>query len=129
MDNGAHAQAISLTTSFLSQYPESEHSAVVSASQKRAEAGDPYEYQKVGVLLPMSGDYAHFSQLLKGSLEYAAQGSALSLIWYDTEGKPENAALGVEHLTTVEGCSIILGPLYEKRRQPPPKPLKPIKSR
>ena len=114
MDNGAHGQVISLAGSFLNQHPESEHQLMVQASQKRAEAGDPYSYQKVGILLPMTGDYAHFSKLLKGSLEYAAQGSSLSLVWYDTEGKPENAALGVEKLTTQDGYSVILGPLLRE---------------
>ncbi|MEC8379696.1 MAG: penicillin-binding protein activator [Myxococcota bacterium] len=114
MNNGVHAQVISLSTAFLTQYPESEHHAMVTASQKRAEAGDPYDYQKVGVLLPMTGDYAYFSTLLKGSLEYAAKDSSISLVWFDTEGQPELAAKGVEQLTTEDGCSIILGPLLRE---------------
>lgn len=114
MNNGTHAQVLSDSATFLNQFPESEHSSMVKATQKRAEAGDPYDYQKVGILLPMTGDYAHFSTLLKGSLEYAAQDSSLSLVWFDTEGQPDIAAQGVEKLTVEEGCSIILGPLLRE---------------
>lgn len=118
MDNQSYAQAESLASNYASQFPEGLHIQTAKAIQKRAAANDPYNYRKVGVLLPLTGDYAHFSSLLKSSLEYASQSSNLDLIWYDTEGNADKAVSGVEQLTTVDGCGLIIGPLLHDTATP-----------
>jgi branched-chain amino acid transport system substrate-binding protein len=117
MQSQSFTQVKALAEEYTSQWPEGDYGQYVDAFKERAEAGDPFSVNKVGVLLPLSGDYSHFSEQIKGSLEFGAQDSGVTFVWYDTEGNPDKAVEGVKDLT-LQGCSLILGPLLRDTTEP-----------
>ena len=86
----------SLATDFLDANPTSEHRLQVEAFQQRAEAQDPFEANRIAILLPLTGKYAPASEAIKQSLVFANT-SQLELKFYDTQfdiesPEPEKAA-------------------------------------
>ncbi len=105
------AQVLTQSARFLETWPDSEFSGEIRALQRRAEAGDPVVDGKVGVLLPLSGDYAPAAARLRKSMEHAAAGSGITLVFRDTGGKPETAVAALETLVLEDGVVAVVGPL------------------
>lgn len=115
MTAGEFDQAIALSERFMELWPDSDWQQELEYTIKRAEAGDVVNSRKVGVLLPMSGQYAPAATRFKQSIELAngTGDDAIELTFADTEGDPEATIAALERLVLEEGCVAILGPLLK----------------
>ena len=68
---------------------------------------------KIGVLLPLTGEYAPLGQETKKGLElaFAAQGGGVKVLYRDTTGSPLLANAALEELAANGGIDLVLGPL------------------
>ena len=82
---------------------------------RRAEKQNPTHAGRVGVLLPMSGDYAPAATQLKQVIEKANAdaGSPIEFVFGDTLGTAEGAVSEAARLVIEEGCVALLGPLLK----------------
>jgi ABC-type branched-subunit amino acid transport system substrate-binding protein len=105
--------AIDLAGQFLFTWPASSHGLEAKYIIRRAKAGNPSTPNKVGVLLPLTGDYAPAANRVKAAIEMSnrANGSALTLVFSDTAGSVEKTVDQVQKLVIEEGCVALLGPL------------------
>ncbi|MCB9741143.1 MAG: penicillin-binding protein activator [Alphaproteobacteria bacterium] len=107
-------RAIELARSLAATFPDSELLEEAEWVIKRAQAGDPFDARKIGVLLPLSGTYAPPGKMLRDALELAVgSGSGIKLIIKDTAGDPETAAAAFEELVLEEGVAAVIGPLLK----------------
>lgn len=70
----------------------------------------------IGVLAPLSGEFAQYGTRMKHGIELAADelGSNVRFVFGDTAGNPEVAVAEYERLVRQERCRVILGPLLVK---------------
>lgn len=96
-------------------WPGSPEAAQAGWLARRAAAGDPTVAGRVGVLLPLSGEYAAASARIKDAITLANQqaGNPLELVFVDTKAAPATAAAEVEKLVIEKGCVALLGPLHK----------------
>jgi ABC-type branched-subunit amino acid transport system substrate-binding protein len=96
-------------------WPASVNLAEFKYIVRRAEAQNPTTAGRVGVLLPLSGDYAPAALQLKQVIEKANTdaGGPIELVFGDTLGTLEGATAEVERLVIKEGCVALLGPLLK----------------
>ena len=82
---------------------------------RRAETSNPTFAGRVGVLLPLSGDYAPAALQLKQVIEKANAdaGSPINFVFGDTLGTAEGSVAEVERLVIEEGCVALIGPLLK----------------
>lgn len=113
LHGGEHADAVRLGQSFLETWADSEVAREVDYMVRRAAAGDPTVAGKVGVLIPMSGDYAAVSTQIKQVIELANRrtGGSLSFSFADSGDSAETVQAAIEKLVLEEGCVAVLGPL------------------
>jgi ABC-type branched-subunit amino acid transport system substrate-binding protein len=67
--------------------------------------------RSLGVLLPLSGDYAGYGRRVKQGMELGARQSPVQLIFRDTANDPHTAAQMVRNLAQDPNLLAILGPL------------------
>jgi len=98
---------------FLDTWPATAHMLEAKYIIRLAQAGAPATAGKVGVLLPLSGDYAPAANRIKATIELANQtyDSPLTLVFGDTKGTEEVAISELDRLVLEEGCVALLGPL------------------
>ncbi|MFT5681082.1 MAG: ABC-type branched-subunit amino acid transport system substrate-binding protein [Myxococcota bacterium] len=120
MVNDSFEDAIELAQRYLELWPDSELSREMEYTIRRAEVGDVVKPRKIGVLLPMSGQYAPAATRFKQSIELAnrREGSTLQLTFADTGGSTEKTIAELERLVLEEGCVAILGPLLKEGVMP-----------
>ena len=108
-----YERASELATSLQSTFPDSEYLHEATWIQKRADARDPYDNRRIGVLLPLTGKYAPPANQLKEALQMAVEdsGGAVQLVFRDTEGDPEKAKELFEELVLSDGVAAVVGPL------------------
>lgn len=113
-------EAVSLGQRFQQTWPDSPQLETVKALTRRAEAGDPAKAGRVGLLLPLSGEYAAPGQRLRDAIALAneREGSPLELVVVDTAGDPDKALAGLERLVLKDGCVAVVGPLLKPETQP-----------
>lgn len=111
-------QVIRLSSRFLETWPDSELVAEVRALQRRAEAGDPVVANKIGVLLPLTGEYGPAAARIRKVIEHASIGTGATLVFRDTGGDPDRAVAALEALILEEGCVAIIGPLTKDAVMP-----------
>ena len=99
---------------FLSTWPENEHVDEVKALIRRADAGDPVIDGVIGVLLPLTGDYAPAAARLRSVIELAAEGRGVRLVFRDTAGDPAQAVTALDQLVLEDGAVAVLGPLRKE---------------
>lgn len=106
-------RAIEQAQALTSTYPDSEYVDQADWIIRRAEVSDPYDARRIGVLLPLSGKYAPPGKQLKEALQMAVEdsGSAVQLVFRDTEGDPEVALGHFEDLVLQDGVAAVVGPL------------------
>lgn len=73
--------------------------------EKRGQASP----MKVGVVLPLSGQYRAYGQQLKAGIEYAMRGSGIQLVIRDSRGEAEEAAGQIENLVFEEHVIAAIG--------------------
>ncbi len=120
MASDSFEEAIALATRFQELWPDSALDREMTYTIRRAEAGDVVKARKVGVLLPLSGQYAPAATRFKESIEMAnrREGGVLQLTFADTGGSPEKTITELERLVIDEGCVAILGPLLKEGVMP-----------
>ena len=79
------------------------------AEGSEAQRGD--SQTSIGVLLPLSGPYGRFGQMAKKGLDLAFDGTAVSLLFADTQGKASLAAAEARRLIDEEKVALLLGPV------------------
>jgi len=96
-------------------WPASANLAEFEYIVRRADTQNPTTAGRVGVLLPLSGDYAPAALQLKQVIEKANAdaGDPIELVFGDTLGTLEGATAEVERLVIEEGCVALLGPLLK----------------
>lgn len=105
------AQAAAL----IAQYADSAEAQTAEALLLRAQHGDPATANRVGVLLPLSGEYALPGKHMREAIELAnvRDGSPLDLVFVDTAGDATRAVAALDELVTQKGCVAVMGPLLK----------------
>ena len=82
---------------------------------RRAAAGDPVVAGKVGVLLPLTGEYGQPGTHMKEAIQLAndRSGKGLQLVFVDTAGSPEKAVAALDDLVLKQGVVALLGPVLK----------------
>ncbi len=116
LDGGNHPEAIRLAEALESQFPDSALRPEAAWIRLRAEAGDPFQAERVGVLLPLTGTYAPAGRQLKEALELALADAAspIKLVIRDTAGTPDTALEKFRDLVLTDGVSVVVGPLLKE---------------
>lgn len=114
MASHAHDQVVAQVDQLIASYPDSDEAAQAAWLKKRAQAGDPTTAGRVGILLPLTGEYGPPAQRIRDAISLADQqaGSPLELVIVDTQGDPEIAVAKVQELVLEKGCVALLGPLH-----------------
>jgi branched-chain amino acid transport system substrate-binding protein len=113
---GDHSEVIRMGERFTTTWPDSPYLRVVNYAVQRAQAGDKTVAGKVGVLLPLTGEFGPAGARIKQDIKLAndRNGGRLTLVWVDSAGAEEGAITGhIERLVVEEGCVAILGPLLK----------------
>jgi branched-chain amino acid transport system substrate-binding protein len=116
LDAGNHLEAIRLADTLDLQFPDSVLRPEASWIRLRAEAGDPYQGEEIGVLLPLSGTYGPAGRQLKEALELAMRDAAspVKLVFRDTEGNAETGLDMFRALVLEDGVAAVVGPLLKE---------------
>jgi len=111
----AFDEVLSQADSAQAAWPDSPEAAQLQWLAKRARAKDPTVAGRVGVLLPLSGEYAPPAQRLKDaiSLANAQAGSPLDLVFVDTKADATTAVQLTQQLVLEKGCVALMGPLHK----------------
>ncbi len=98
----------------IASWPDSDEAAQAGWLKQRAEAGDPTVAGRVGVLLPLTGEYAPPAQRLRDAITLANDraGKPLDLVFRDTAGDPDTALDAARDLVLAQGCVALIGPLH-----------------
>lgn len=92
-----------------------EERAQLDLATARATAWNQVDARAVGVLLPLSGDYARLGKGALAALELAFEGARdMRLVVRDTGGDPARAAAAAEALVMKEHVAVVLGPIGRK---------------
>ncbi|MCB9762300.1 MAG: penicillin-binding protein activator [Alphaproteobacteria bacterium] len=110
-----YKRAIETAQAMLEAFPDTDYADEADWVIRRAQAGDPYNARKIGVLLPLSGTYAPPGKQLKDAIQLAVEhgGGGVQLVFRDTAGDTETALKGFDELVLQEGCAAIIGPLLK----------------
>ncbi|MCK6505101.1 penicillin-binding protein activator [Myxococcota bacterium] len=98
-----------------SSWPDSPEATQAALLARRAAAGDPTVAGRVGVLLPLTGEYAAASARIKDAITLANQqaGNPLELVFVDTKATATTAVAELERLVLEKGCVALVGPLHK----------------
>jgi branched-chain amino acid transport system substrate-binding protein len=113
LQQGDTSRAKKLATALKDTYPDSPFVTGADWVIRMADAGNPLSPNKVGVLLPLSGQFALPGSQIKDALNYANRGSGVELVFRDTGGKPEEAVKQFEGLVLDHGVVAVIGPLLK----------------
>lgn len=87
----------------------------VDAATARASEWNRVDVHAVGVLLPLSGDFARLGKGARAALEVAFEGASdVRLIVRDTGGDAASAAAAAEALVLQDHVAVVLGPIGRK---------------
>ena len=113
---GRPGEAARQSEQFLVTWPNSAQAAEVKLLLKRAAAGDKTVAGKVGVLIPMSGQYAAVGKQLRQVIELANErtGGHLELVFIDSQTHSGKIAAAVEDLVVGQGVVAVLGPMLKE---------------
>lgn len=100
---------------FAETFPDSPLAGQAQGLTRRAEARDPTVANRVGVLLPLSGEYAAPGERIKAAISWAndREGGPLELVFADTRGDPTRAVAELDRLVLEKGCVAVIGPLLK----------------
>lgn len=96
-------------------WPDSPEAAQLAWLEKRAAAGDPTVAGRVGVLLPLTGEYGPPAMRIRDAITLANDraGKPLELVFVDTQGRADVALEKLQELVLEKGCVAVLGPLHK----------------
>ena len=116
LSTGNFAEAKAQASGAMETWPASVHTLEFGYIQRKADASNPINAGRVGVLLPQTGDYAPAATQLREVIELAnaEAGSPIELVFADTQGTTEGTIGEIERLVIEEGCVAILGPLLKQ---------------
>lgn len=97
------------------QWPDAPEVKTANALAKRAAAGDPVVAGKVGVLLPLTGEYSQPGTHMREAIQLAndRSGKGLQLVFMDTAGSADKALAALDDLVLKQGVVAVLGPLLK----------------
>jgi len=115
LDEGRFDTAVSLSEQLLHTWPATAHELEVKYIIKRAKAKNPSTPNKVGVLLPLSGNWQPAATRIQAAIDLSnkTHGEPLTLVFADTKGTAEETEAQVARLVIEEGCVALLGPLLK----------------
>lgn len=115
LQTGDHARVIEMGERFLETWPDSPHERQIGYAVRRAQAGDKVVAGKIGVMLPLSGEFAPAGKRIKQDIELAVDrgGGRVQLVWVDAAAAGTSATEHVEKLVLEQGVVAILGPLLK----------------
>ncbi|MEC7241354.1 MAG: penicillin-binding protein activator, partial [Myxococcota bacterium] len=107
--------ALQLLERFEEKHPDSPFASTAQWMRRKAEAGNPWNPKRVGVLLPLSGQLAPAGNQIRAGLEQAISDreSTVDLVFMDTAGDPDTAVAATEALLLEQGVSMLIGPLLK----------------
>jgi ABC-type branched-subunit amino acid transport system substrate-binding protein len=113
LNDGDFDSALSKAEQFMLTWPASAHQLEAGYIKRRAKAHNPSTPGKVGILLPLSGDWAPAANRVKQAIEMSNRihGDALTLVFVDTKGEEEEAIAQAAKLVIEEGCVALMGPM------------------
>lgn len=116
LDGRRFDEVARLGDSFLSAWPDSPWAAEVRFAQKRAAAGDPATAGRVGVLLPLTGEYAPAGKRIQQAIQLANSrtGNKLDLVFEDAAGDGPALVARMERLVLEKGVVAFLGPVLKE---------------
>lgn len=91
----------------LAEFPESEYSSQVRSFVEEI----PLPKPKMGLILPLTGEYANFGAAVQKGVELAMRDSEVELLVIDSKGDPIDALEGAKRLIQEERVTAILGPV------------------
>ncbi len=115
LTTGEFASARSLAEQFIHTWPASTHTLEAKYIIRRAKAKNPSTPNRIGVLLPLTGDYAPAAARVRATIELSNQthGSPVTLVFADNKSTPEETAVQTARLVIEEGCVALMGPLLK----------------
>lgn len=110
------ADAIVQLDRFDSAFSNSPFQSTAKWMRRRAEAGNPWNVTKVGVILPLSGQLAPAGKQIQAGLEQALsdRNSTLELVFVDSQAQAETALTALDQLILEDGVSMVIGPLLKE---------------
>jgi ABC-type branched-subunit amino acid transport system substrate-binding protein len=115
LDSGEHARVIDMGERFLATWPDSPWERQIGYAVKRAQAGDKVVAGKIGVLLPLTGEFSPAGKRIKQDIELAVDrgGGRVQLVWIDAAAEGSSASEHIEKLVLEDGVVAVLGPLLK----------------
>lgn len=115
LQEGRYEEAQSLSADAQKTWPASLFSQELKYIDLRAAAENKTVAGKVGVLLPLVGDFAPAAEQLKKVIEQVnvQSGEPLELVFASTDGTEEGTVKQLVDLVVEQGCVSILGPLLK----------------
>lgn len=114
--DGDHTRVVDMGERFLATWPDSPWERQIGYAVKRAQAGDKVVAGKIGVMLPLTGEFAPAGKRIKQDIELAVDrgGGRIQLVWIDAAAEGTSASEHVEKLVLEDGVVAILGPLLKE---------------
>gem|GEM_PF-1625205 len=119
LDAGNADAASKAFQEFLAAYPQSRYAAMARDLMDKAVRLVPFNRNRIGCMLPLSGPYAPYGAAIRQGLELALKTinqdrpeyDHLSLVVADTQGTSENALAALRRLAEAEKVMAVIGPV------------------
>jgi len=112
---GNYEIAQDLADRFIQLWPNDPKLSDAEYLVRLSQRGDVVDPTKIGVLLPLTGQYAPAATRLRQAIEMASEASDdVIFVFADTGGDPTMAVTALETLTLEEGCIGVMGPLLKE---------------
>ncbi len=118
---GKREKAISLLQNFIRQYPKNPYNQYIKELLSRTNIPLKYEEVRIGVILPLSGDYAEQARGVLAGIKYAQKlfnntsSVKIDLIIKDSEGDIVKAVQSAQELAADNKVVAILGELEREK--------------
>ncbi len=114
MAKGDLDEVIRQSQTVAATWPDSDEARTLSLLAERASAGNPTVAGRVGVLLPLTGEYGPPAARIRDAILLANEraGRPLELVVVDTQADPAIAVKQVRELVLEKGCVALMGPLH-----------------
>lgn len=95
--------------SFLARFPTDPRAAEARDLLARIARRGAVDPMKVGVILPLSGQYKAYGDQIRAGIDYALRGSSLQVVYRDTRGEARGAVEAIERLVYEDGAMVAIG--------------------
>jgi ABC-type branched-subunit amino acid transport system substrate-binding protein len=105
----------SKAATFPEKFPDSPFVREAAYALRRGEKGIVPDRGLIGVVLPLTGEYALPAGQVRDAIKLAAEVlGGPKVVVFDTAGSPEGCSQGVEKLVIDQGAALLLGPLTKE---------------